>query len=123
MLRSIVEAAGSSRPGAEVRTRFESWFPDPENYRQSIYRALRTWPEEEALDALFLGLFNPLEFNKNSAAEEIVGRFRGDPSVGERLLKLCHTVAEAETLESRALQPVATWTPRAMNTATPLRDA
>lgn len=100
LLRNMVEAAGFSRPSAEVRTRFESWFPDPENYRHSIYRALRTWPEEEALDALFLGLFNPLEFNKNSAAEEIVGRFRGDPNVGERLLKLCHTVAEAETLSA-----------------------
>ncbi len=98
LLRNIVEASASGRSSPEVKAHAAAWFPDPENYRHSLYRALRTWPEDEALDALFLGLYNDLRFNKTVAAEQIVARFRGDAEVGKRLLALCHSVAEPQTV-------------------------
>ncbi|MFG1384684.1 NACHT domain-containing protein [Xanthobacter versatilis] len=98
LLRNIVESIGSSRSSTEVRARSAGWFPDPENYRPFLYRALRTWPEKEAMEALFFGLFNSLDYNKNAAAQQIVSQFGGRPEVGERLLAQCRTVAEPGTI-------------------------
>lgn len=98
LLRSIVESTGSSRLATEAHAESGAWFPDPQSYRRSIYRALRTWPDDVALEALFLGLHNSQDYNKDAAAIEVASRFGGRPEVGERLLTLCRTVAEAETI-------------------------
>ena len=109
LLRLILDSASSSRSRESVRNKPHEWFPDSLEYRERIYPALKNWPKEEALELLWLGLFNDRDENKRSAAAAIAAMFAGDTSVGDRLYRLCHTVAEAETLSAAVEALISSW--------------
>jgi hypothetical protein len=98
VLRLILEGAVSSGARESIRTRPHEWFPDPLTYRERVYPALRHWPKENALEPLWLGLFNDRPENKHAAAATLAALFAGDAAVGERLHALFLSVADGETL-------------------------
>jgi hypothetical protein len=98
ILHLILEAGASGRMRALLHSKLDDWFPDPVLYRTQIYPTLSSWPRDEAIGLLWMGLFNEDDSNKSAAGAAIADIFAGDASVGQRLFDLCHTVAEAETL-------------------------
>lgn len=95
LLRHALEGMRSTRLREQVKAKLRSWFPAREQYRESLFAAIGTWPRTpEAVDTLLRGMHDEEPANQRAAGRALAAMVSGDGTVADRLVSLVRTAVE-----------------------------
>lgn len=103
--------ADALRP--RVLERFAEWFPSSHPYRAALFSAMGAWPREEAtLDALWCGLHDEEDTNREAAARAFATLSADSPDAAERLERLALDGSSPEVVAAAIQSLISGWNQR-----------